>query len=323
VSSVGVVLARLISVRLLAISAVVLLALGGVLAWALEPGGSGSPSIVTAASNQRAAARDDHLLLGRLVLPADARSSPREPAGGGSALASEGPHTTNPDVIDQHAWWVVPRPELAVLAFVNAHIPAGSHIYTSGWGSRYGIRTSSYVWFQWPAIKSVLYERTLMVQLAHLPDGSTGVRADARDVWEMPRPASEQIPSSARVLDVFVVPARPFGRHPIRRPVLRSLSITVTDRANVSKIAAMIDHLATRQFVGTMCRAGDGEGPSVVFNFRSRKGGPVLAQASEEASGEGPCEPMHLWIHKQKQTPLAGGYSVIQQTEKLLHVTLH
>ena len=139
----------------------VLLVLGGVLAWAIEPGGPRSPGIVTAASNQRAAARDDHLPLGRLVLPADARSSPREPAGG-STLASEGPHTTNPDVIDQHAWWVVPRPELA-----------------------------------------------------------------------------------------------------------------------------------------------------------------VLAQASEEASGEGPCEPMHLWIHKQKQTPLAGGYSVIQEAEKLLHVTLH
>jgi hypothetical protein len=38
---------------------VVLLVLGGVLAWAIEPGGPRSPGIVTAAFNQRAAARDD------------------------------------------------------------------------------------------------------------------------------------------------------------------------------------------------------------------------------------------------------------------------
>jgi hypothetical protein len=323
-SSVGVVLSRLRSVRLLAVAVVVgLLVLGGALAWAIESGASGSRSLVTKASNQRAAARDDHLLLSRLALPGDARRSAREPTGGGSTLTSEGPHTASPDVIDRRAWWVVPRPELAVLAFVNAHIPAGSHIYTSGWGSRYGIRTSSYVWFQWPAIKSVLYERKLVVQLAPLPNGSTGVRADAEDVWEMPMLASEQIPSSARVLDVFVVPADPFGRHPIRRAVSPSPSITVTDTAKVSKIAAMIDHLATRQPVASTCLAQEGEGPFVVFNFRATQNGPVLAQASKEAGPEGPCEPMHLWIHKHKQTPLAGGYSVIQETEKLLHVTLH
>jgi hypothetical protein len=156
------------------------------------------------------------------------------------------------------------------------------------------------------------------VQFVPLPGGFTGVRADARDVWEMPRPASERIPSSARVLDVYFVPARPIGR-----PVRPSLSITVTDTANVSKIAAMIDHLATRQSVATMCRAGEGEGPLVIFNFRARQGGPVLAQASKEAGPEGPCEPMHLWIYKRKQTPLVGGYAIIQESEKLLHVMLH
>jgi hypothetical protein len=318
------VLARLTSIRLLVISAVaVLLVLGVALVWAIEPSGSGPPSIITAASNQRAAARDDHLLLGRLVLPADARRSPREPPGGGSTLASHGPDSDAPHVIDQHAWWVVPRPELAVLGFVNSHLPAGSHVESSGWGGTRGIRISSFLLLQWPSIKSVLYRRALTVELARLPDGSTGVRADARDVWEMPRSASEQIPSSARVLDVFVVPARPVGRHPIRRPVRPPPSITVTDTKEVSKIAVMIDRLATVQSMSGLCRAGEGEGPWVIFSFRSTQGGPVLAQAQQGAYGEGPCEPMHLWIHKHKQTPLSGGYPVIQKAEKLLHVTLH
>lgn len=101
-----------------------------------------------------------------------------------------------------------------------------------------------------------------------------------------------------------------------------SLSITVTDTANVSKIAAMINRLATQQTVASTCRAGEEEGRFVIFTFRARQGGPVLAQAQKGAYPEGPCEPMHLWIYKHKQTPLVGGYSVIQESEKLLHVTL-
>jgi hypothetical protein len=316
-----VVFSRLMSVRRVALpTLVVLLMLGGALAWAIEATTPESSIIVTEASNQRAAARDDHLLLGRLVLPPDARPSPQEPPGGGSTLAARGVHHTDPNFIDEHAWWVVPRPEQAVVAFVNAHPPASSHLESSGRNGTRGITTSSYLWFSWPSIKSVLYERSLTVQFVPLPDGSTGVRADAQDVWEMPRPASERIPSSARVLDVSVVPGRPLGRG-----IRPSLSITATDTANVSKIAAMINHLATKQPVTIVsCRAGEGEGegPFVVFTFRARQGGPVLAQAQKGAYSEGPCEPMDLWIYKHKQTPLVGGYSVIQESEKLLHVTL-
>ena len=201
------VFSRLMSVRRVALPMlVILLMLGGALAWAIEATTPESSIIVTEASNQRAAARDDQLLLGRLVLPTDARSSPREPPGGGSTLASDGPHTGG-YVIDRHAWWVVPGQELAVLAFVNAHLPAGSHLESSGWGSTREIRTSSFLLLTWPAIKSVLYRRALTVQFVALPNGSTGVRADAEDVWEMPRPASARIPSSARVLNVSVVPS--------------------------------------------------------------------------------------------------------------------
>jgi hypothetical protein len=85
----------------------------------------------------------------------------------------------------------------------------------------------------------------------------------------------------------------------------------------------MINRLATVQSMNGLCRAGEGEGPLVIFNFRARKGGPVLAQASKEAGPEGPWEPMHLWIYKRKQTPLVGGYAVIQEPEQLLHVALH
>jgi hypothetical protein len=167
--------------------------------------------------------------------------------------------------------------------------------------------------FQWPAIKSVLRNRSLSVQFAPLPNGSTAVRADAQDVWEMPRPASEQVPSSVRVLDIAVIPFSPAGSR-------RLLSITVTDTATVSGIAATINHLATLKPYGAgLCRA-EAEGPIVIFAFKATRGGPVLAQAKQVWGG---CHPMNLWIYKHKQTPLLGGPSVIQQAEKLLHLTLH
>jgi hypothetical protein len=100
----------------------------------------------------------------------------------------------------------------------------------------------------------------------------------------------------------------------------RLLSITVTDTATVSQIAAKINHLATLQpYADGLCRA-QAEGPIVIFSFKATRDGLVLAQAQQVWNG---CPPMGLWIYKHKQTPLLGGESVIQQAEKLLHVTLH
>jgi hypothetical protein len=281
----------------------VLLVLGVVLALTLGSAAPGAP--ITAASNQRAAVRDAHVLLGRLVLPPDARSSSREPLGSG--LDTVGVHFRNPNKVDKHAWWVVPRPEQAVVAFVKAHPPAGAKLEEESVGST-GARGLQ---FKWPAMESVLRRRALAVRFAALPNGSTAVMAEAQDVGDVPRPASEQIPSSVRVLDVAVVPVGEEQR--------RLLSIAVTDPATVSQIAAKINHLATVQpYTGPGDRA-EAENVIVVFGFKATRGGPVLAQAQQIEGGR----PMNLWINKHRQTPLLGGYSVIQQTEKLLHVTLH
>jgi hypothetical protein len=290
----------------------VIVAVGIALASTL--GGAAPRAPVTEAGNRRAAASDDRLLLGQLVLPAGAVPSPREPPGSG--LDERASHSTDPNFVDEHAWWVVPRPEVAAVAFVKAHAPLGSHVFTSGWGSTRGIRTSSFVWFQWPAVESVLYNRVLTVSFVALSRDSTAVRADAQDVWDVPRPASERIPSSARVLEVGLVSRR----HGQRRDA--SLLVTVTDAVNVSKIAAAIDRLALRQPFSSTCRAEEGEGPLAILDFRARLHGPVLAQASEEASGGGPCEPMHLWIDRHAQSALDGGYSVVQEAERLLRITL-
>jgi hypothetical protein len=56
--------------------------------------------------------------------------------------------------------------------------------------------------FLWPAIPSMVDKRSLTVRLVELPDGSTGLRADARAEPMVARPESERIPANARLLRV-------------------------------------------------------------------------------------------------------------------------
>jgi hypothetical protein len=292
-----------------------LLAVGTTVALGAHGAPPVSPKGVSVAANKRAAQRDGRQLLSWLALPAGAKSSQREPHGGGSALANPGSVIASPDVIDQHAWWVVPQSVQTVLAFIRAHRPAGSQLESSGSGGQYGRTTSWSLRFGWQSVPSVLYSRALSVVFVRLPNGSTGVIADASDMWDIPRPARERIPSSAVVLEVAVT-------RPHTRP---STSITVTDTDTVAKIAALIDALETVQPVAISCPMIPVELALVTFTFRAAQSGPVLAQASEPAGASesiSECEPMQLTIAGIAQTPLLGGPSVVARTQALLGVSL-
>ncbi|HEY5195008.1 MAG TPA: hypothetical protein VIJ39_14220 [Solirubrobacteraceae bacterium] len=309
---------RWIFVRLTVAALVVLvfLALGTALASTIGSSTGKSASGSTRAANQRAASRDAEQLLGLLVLPLGARSSPHTPAGGGSTLARPSLSVATPDVVDRHAWWIVPGQPRALLGFLAAHPPAGSRNSASGSGGVRGVTTSWSVQFQWPPIAGVLQERFLVLTLVRLPGGSTGVRADAQDVWVIPRSASERIPGSARVLEVMVA----------RSHKVPSLSVIVSDVTKVSEIAAMIDRLPIVQPGALSCPAFPVNGPFVNFTFRSTRHGPTLAQASEAAWASEPssaCEPMRLTIAGRPRTALLDGPSVVRKAQALLGVTLH
>lgn len=266
-------------------------------------------------ANKEAAARDAQALLAKLRLPPGARRTRTAPRGAGSTLGKRGPTIPSPDVVDRHAFWIVPAGAQETLAFLEAHAPSGSQLQSSGSGSGGGLTTSWSLGFVWPPVPSVLYARSLSVVLVALGRGSTAIRADAADMWDLPKPASERIPSRARVLDVSV------GR-PDAPP---SFSLRVTDRVKVKRIAKAIDRLPTVQPIAIACPNIPVDARTVTFTFRAITGGPALAQAGEPASASGPvspCEPMDLTISGRVFTPLLGGAVVVEQAQTLLGVTL-
>jgi hypothetical protein len=290
-------------------------ALGNPLASTGDSPAKKSRRVTTVAANRRAASRDAERLLRLLSLPPGARRTSHEPTGGGSTLARPDLSVSTPDVIDRHAWWLVPGRPHALLDFLAAHAPAGSRNSASGSGGTRGVTTSWAEQFQWPPIAGMVRERFLVVTLLRLPNGSTGVRADAQDVWTIPRPPSERIPRSARVLEVTVA----------RSHAAPSLSLSINDARKVSEIAAKIDRLPIVQPGALSCPALPVDGPFVTFTFRATRAGSMLAQASEAAwasEPSSPCEPMQLTIEGRPQADLLDGPSVVRSAQALLGVTL-
>lgn len=302
-----------------------LIGLGGSLTLAWVPNRSSastkrsvSPSARMTAgerANKLAANRDTQALLAKLVLPAGARRTREVPRGAGERLSGSGSGVASPDVVNRSAFWIVPASVPEVLAFVEAHPPVTSGMSSSGSGNQGGPTTSSLLRFEWPPVPSVLCARALSVILVGLPGGSTAIRADAADMWDIPRPGFERIPSRVSVLDVSVGRAH-------ARP---SLALTVTDETKVKKLAKAIDALPTAQPIAIACPNMPVNAPAVTFTFRATRRGPALAQASESVSASGPiapCETMSFSRAGRALTPLLGGSKVVEQAQTLLGVTL-
>lgn len=292
---------------------------------AAQAGPVSGPTTSTRAAeeaNEAAAQADAAWLLTQVPLPAGATRSAGEPAGDEGRLAHPGvgPVAT-PNVVDDHAWWVTPGARGEVLAYIRAHPPAGATIAASSSTATRSVTTSESVAFAWPPITGTLGMRWLNITVAQLQDGQTGLRADAQVVWITPRPASETIPTDARLLRVSVHSTIP-ANQPRQRP------LRIASQRKIAEVIALLNSLPAAQPGVRSCPADFGITVRLAFYPALRakpsavavtdpqgcggvdltlNGTPVPALASEP-----PPEPGH---------PPAG--SLIERIDHTLGVKLH
>ena len=237
-----------------------------------RPTGSASP-------RQRAVADAARIMASFPRPPGAVRTGPI------AALTQPGARPITPDLASVTRWWRVPGRPQEVLAWVGAHLPPGFAPAGTGTstGNGSGPRSRSASWtsmFALPAVPGVLTQRELVV-LAVRSGSQTAIRVDAQVVWLPARPGAERVPPTARVLTVIPV----FGLNPDPRAERLDRAFTVTDPAQVARIAAVVNSLARFPAGAFSCPADSGG--QMRLTFSARPGGPVLALLTPQYGGCG------------------------------------
>lgn len=244
----------------------------------------------TSGSNKRAAERDTAQLLHRVVLPTGAVRLAHEPRGDGGLLrhADSAPSGL---LVDRHRLWLVHEPLRQMAAFVAHHPPRGGHLSGTGHASGRHIPANKSFTFSFRPIPGRISSRELEVTLVTLPRDRTGVRADAQDIWMVPRPPTEKVPAAVREIDVRTSKAHR----------------QVESAAKVRRIVGWFDALPIVQPGGRFgCPPDTVRRPPMSLRFLSAKG-VLLARASVPGSfAIGSCAPIEFWIGSHRQKPLSG-----------------
>lgn len=273
--------------------------------------GSGGNARVSTGANRRAAVSDARTLLRGAVPPAGA-----EFRASGTGIGAHARLLTSATASAvAYRSWTVPEPPRAVLAFVVAHLPAGSKVVSTGSG---GPPFSESVTRAWPAVPGVLVVRWLEVEVTALARGGTHLYAEAQSQWMVARPPTERIPSSVRRIDISE--GRP-GKAPF-------LTDRVRDRSRVRALVRLFNSLGIVQPGSINCPA-ELPGPGVTLRFRTRASGPPIALVTVSAAATfhwpsttagWACDPVTLTLGGRRRRALAG--NVITPTQRLLHLQL-
>jgi len=231
---------------------------------------------------QRAAA-DARVILSSFVPPPGAirlAKKPQLPAGGTMGMDS----TAQVDVAD---YWRIAGQPTALLAWEQAHI---SRSY-----SRQDVLMGPVSWdtvYSLPAIPGVLPRREMNVQAYDVGGGMSVIMADAMVSWQPPRPATEVIPASVRMVTI-VGPGLWHGKP--ERVTIRSASV-------VRQLVALINGLPVSTANETIPCPG---GFVFTLTFSASGGQPVAV-----ASGPAACGVIYLTLHGQDEPDLqpAGSY---------------
>jgi hypothetical protein len=271
------------------VAAVAVVGVLGVLGVSIATGSPAPGPQPTAGSNRSQAQADASARLAALNLPAGAQPSSSEPAGGGPALANPAAgEPATPNLVDDHGWWVIPGSTSSVVAYIDAHPPAGSTPSLSGSGG--SPQAVTLTGFSWPAITGVLSDRQLVVEAVRLPGGATGLRADAQIVWISPRPSTERIPAGVRRLTV----SERRGEEAVLVP------LTVRSPRRLRRVIAVLDSLPLFPPGAYSCPANFGL--AIHLAFYGGHGAP-LAVALVDPGG---CQGVGLKIRGQREPGLTG-----------------
>jgi hypothetical protein len=278
----------------------------------------GSSREEAATANRAAARRDVVALLSRLRLPEGAKRAGAEPPGDNGylkpspGLDGDSAHAT------ASGWWTIDARPGAVIAYVSAHRPAGST--PSGTGSSGNSRTgtsASMVGFQWPTVGNVLGERQLQVTVTALPNGRTGIIAEAQSDWVVLRSWSERVPAGVTAVTIERAPER-FGA----KRLGKSFRTVITSRRAVAESISIVDSLPVVQPIVLACPLLGVPAGSLTVTFSAGPAGPTLAKASVglfaglSGEGAGVCDPIAFSIRGHAETALMSG-SFVQKIDKL------
>jgi hypothetical protein len=256
--------------------------------------------------NFRAARRDAGKLLSKLVLPAGATLVATDPSAG-KELGSAGVMTGSLALIDLHRFWRVPGEQpAAVLSWFQSHKPAGSSLTVSGSASGPGYVVNA-LDFSYPSVSNVIAARDLVVSVTAARGGGTAIRADAEDVYWIPKPKWERVPGGVTQIDVTVQQLN------ITNGKTTTTTQTVTDAKQVARIISLVNALPPAQPWLTACPLD--AGPNVKLEFLSAAGAAPLATAYADGSG---CGGVSFALHGRQEPGLSGGYTLDEQLGRML-----
>ncbi len=294
----------------------------------------------TAAENHAAAEAAAASLLAQFPPPPGATPSATEPANDDSLLAKPPlPLPQTPNLVDDSAWLIVSEAPSAALLFIRSHLPAGAQPLVEWPLVGPNFPANERAVFTLPMSGGGLVSRRLAVVAVQLPGGTTGLRVDSEVVWETPRPASEVIPSGARVLKIedVLLPSRLVTRTPNEHILIEKRSSTtgshgttlarlvVTSPSKIQAISSLLNSLPVLQpSAGIhLCRPPARPETLIRLAFYAHHESRPLAVATAHPDGScGGPGGITLTLHGQPQPGLEGAYMVLEGINRILGTTL-
>ena len=232
---------------------------------------TGTAATTTGGTPEQRAEADAAALLASFVPPPGATRLPKAPDIPGGYLKTPITYLGDGFQVDGTTFWQAPGAPQAVLNWEIAHI---SHRFSLG-DADFG--TASDRSFELPPVPGVLTSRDLVVEVASVGDGRTGIRVDAEVGWQPSRPPGDRVPSTARAVTIGEETTMQTGQG-MPSPV------TITGQAVVARLAALVNGMPISPFNGTAESCPAAFGSFLTLTFRASPGGQVLATVRTDQS---------------------------------------